>query len=274
MDGPAIEIAHVRCVFGSQTVLSNVSLRISAGETVAIVGESGCGKSVTMKVMMQLLQPTSGRLKWFGKDVETLSAVERQQQRLRLGYLFQGAALFDSLTIYENVAFGMRQTGLQDEQQIRSTVLERLEEVGLSPDIVGKRPSEISGGMQKRVGLARALALSPDVMFYDEPTTGLDPVNSRRIDDLIDSVRQTRGVTGIIVTHDLRTVQRVADRVVMLYPRSKLQNDVEQIIFDGSLTELANSSDERVHEYIGDEFTTNTARESDMECRLPILKSA
>jgi phospholipid/cholesterol/gamma-HCH transport system ATP-binding protein len=274
MDGPAIEIAHVRCVFGSQTVLSNVSLRISAGETVAIVGESGCGKSVTMKVMMQLLQPTSGRLKWFGKDVETLSAVERQQQRLRLGYLFQGAALFDSLTIYENVAFGMRQTGLQDEQQIRGTVLERLEEVGLSPDIVGKRPSEISGGMQKRVGLARALALSPDVMFYDEPTTGLDPVNSRRIDDLIDSVRQTRGVTGIIVTHDLRTVQRVADRVVMLYPRSKLQNDVEQIIFDGSLTELANSSDERVHEYIGDEFTTNTARESDMECRLPILKSA
>ena len=274
MGTPAIEITDVRCVFGSQTVLSNVSLRIAAGETVAIVGESGCGKSVTMKVMMQLLRPTSGRIKWFGNDAETLSTAERQYQRLRLGYLFQGAALFDSLTIYENVAFGMRQTGEQNEQHIRQTVLERLDEVGLSPDIVSKRPSEISGGMQKRVGLARALALSPDVMFYDEPTTGLDPVNSRRIDDLIHSVRQSRGVTGIIVTHDLRTVRRVADRVVMLYPRNKLQNDVEQIIFDGSLTELAESPDERVHEYIGDEFDTNTPGEAATENRPPLLKSA
>jgi phospholipid/cholesterol/gamma-HCH transport system ATP-binding protein len=274
MGTPAIEIADVRCVFGSQTVLSNVSLRIAAGETVAIVGESGCGKSVTMKVMMQLLRPTSGRIKWFGKDAETLSTAERQHQRLRLGYLFQGAALFDSLTIYENVAFGMRQTGEQNEQHIRRTVLERLDEVGLSQDIVSKRPSEISGGMQKRVGLARALSLSPDVMFYDEPTTGLDPVNSRRIDDLIHSVRQSRGVTGIIVTHDLRTVRRVADRVVMLYPRNKLQNDVEQIIFDGSLTELAENPDERVHEYIGDEFDTNTPGEAGTESRPPLLKSA
>jgi phospholipid/cholesterol/gamma-HCH transport system ATP-binding protein len=274
MGTPAIEITDVRCVFGSQTVLSNVSLRIAAGETVAIVGESGCGKSVTMKVMMQLLRPTSGRIKWFGNDAETLSTAERQYQRLRLGYLFQGAALFDSLTIYENVAFGMRQTGEQNEQHIRQTVLERLDEVGLSQDIVSKRPSEISGGMQKRVGLARALALSPDVMFYDEPTTGLDPVNSRRIDDLIHSVRQSRGVTGIIVTHDLRTVRRVADRVVMLYPRNKLQNDVEQIIFDGSLTELAESPDERVHEYIGDEFDTNTPGEAATENRPPLLKSA
>ena len=274
MGTPAIEITDVRCVFGSQTVLSNVSLRIAAGETVAIVGESGCGKSVTMKVMMQLLRPTSGRIKWFGNDAETLSTAERQYQRLRLGYLFQGAALFDSLTIYENVAFGMRQTGEQNEQHIRQTVLERLDEVGLSQDIVSKRPSEISGGMQKRVGLARALALSPDVMFYDEPTTGLDPVNSRRIDDLIHSVRQSRGVTGIIVTHDLRTVRRVADRVVMLYPRNKLQNDVEQIIFDGSLTELAESPDERVHEYIGDAFDTNTPGEAATENRPPLLKSA
>ena len=274
MGAPAIEIANVRCVFGSQTVLSNVTLRVAAGETVAIVGESGCGKSVTMKVMMQLLRPTSGSLSWFGRDVDTLSATERLQQRLRLGYLFQGAALFDSLTIYENVAFGMRQTGEKNEQQIRRTVLERLDEVGLSPDIVSKRPSEISGGMQKRVGLARALALSPDVMFYDEPTTGLDPVNSRRIDDLIHSVRQSRGVTGIIVTHDLRTVRRVADRVVMLYPRSKLQNDAGQIIFDGSLAELATSSDERVHEYIGDEFDTNTPGEAGHESRQPLLKSA
>ncbi|MCP4782197.1 MAG: ATP-binding cassette domain-containing protein [Fuerstiella sp.] len=274
MSALAIEVSDVRCVFGSQTVLSEVSLRVAAGETVAIVGESGCGKSVTMKVMMQLLRPTSGRLKWFGRDVETLSTVERQQQRLRLGYLFQGAALFDSLTIYENVAFGMRQTGEQDEQNIHNTVLERLDEVGLSSEIVMKRPSEISGGMQKRVGLARALALSPDVMFYDEPTTGLDPVNSRRIDELIHSVQQSRGVTGIIVTHDLRTVQRVADRIVMLYPRQKLPDGVQQIIFDGSLAQLAASSDERVREYIGDELETKTAQEAEVERRQTLLKSA
>ena len=274
MNAPAIEVSDVCCVFGSQTVLSKVNLRVAAGETVAIVGESGCGKSVTMKVMMQLLRPTSGKLKWFGRDVETLSTIERQKQRLRLGYLFQGAALFDSLTIYENVAFGMRQTGEQNEQHIRTTVLERLDEVGLSAEIIGKRPSEISGGMQKRVGLARALALSPDVMFYDEPTTGLDPVNSRRIDDLIYSVRQSRGVTGIIVTHDLRTVQRVADRIVMLYPRARLSDGDEQVVFDGNLKELAASSDERVREYVGDELETKAATEAETERQQTLLKSA
>lgn len=254
----AIELRGVSCVFGSQKVLWNVNLAITAGETVAIVGESGCGKSVTMKVMMQLLSPTSGTLRWFGHDVDAMSASERQQQRLRLGYLFQGAALFDSLTIFENVAFGLRQTGVTDEEQIRDVVHSRLHEVGLQSDIVVKRPSEISGGMQKRVGLARALALSPDVMFYDEPTTGLDPVNSRRIDELIDSVRKARGVTGVIVTHDLRTVQRVADRIVMLYPRSKLDDAEDQVIFNGTLAELSINTDDRVREYVGSELDAAT----------------
>lgn len=254
MSSSAVEMSRVSCVFSGQKVLWNLDLKIEAGETVAIVGESGCGKSVTMKVMMQLLLQTSGQLNWFGRDVGTMAAHERRAQRLRLGYLFQGAALFDSLTIYENVAFGLRQANETDEKKINSTVMARLEEVGLSSDIVRKRPSEISGGMQKRVGLARALALSPDVMFYDEPTTGLDPVNSRRIDDLIDSVRRARGVTGVIVTHDLRTVQRVADRIVMLYPRHKLSDDEPQLIFDGSLAQLKESTDSRVQEYIGDEF--------------------
>ncbi len=259
---PAIEIADTNCVFGAQKVLWNVDLAINAGQTVAIVGESGCGKSVTMKVMMQLLTPTAGTLRWFGEGVADMTEAERQRQRLRLGYLFQGAALFDSLTIYENVAFGLRQTGQANEREIKATVLARLEEVGLTADIVSKRPSEISGGMQKRVGLARALALSPDVMFYDEPTTGLDPVNSRRIDDLIQSIRDSRGVTGIIVTHDLRTVQRVADRIVMLYPRRKLNDEENQVIFDGTLAELAASSDERIREYIGDELDGNIVNAS------------
>lgn len=253
-----LQLERVSCVFGKQKVLWNVNLQIAAGETIAIVGESGCGKSVTMKVMMQLLQPTSGTLRWFGRDVASMDAAERQQQRLRLGYLFQGAALFDSLTIYENVAFGLRQTGVANEEKIQQIVVSRLEEVGLSADITAKRPSEISGGMQKRVGLARALALGPDVMFYDEPTTGLDPVNSRRIDELIDSVRVAHGVTGVIVTHDLRTVQRVADRIVMLYPRAKLRDDEDQVIFDGTLPQLAVSNDERVQEYIGSELDAAT----------------
>lgn len=254
----AVELRNVSCVFGSQKVLWNLNLSIAVGETVAVVGESGCGKSVTMKVMMRLLNPTSGELRWFGNEVESLSTEAQRQERLRLGYLFQGAALFDSLTIYENVAFGLRQAGEQHEGQIRENVVARLEDVGLDPNIINKRPSEISGGMQKRVGLARALALSPDVMFYDEPTTGLDPVNSRRIDELIDSVKLTHGVTGIIVTHDLRTVQRVADRIVMLYPRQKLSDHESQVIFDGTLSELAQSSDDRVREYIGDELDAKT----------------
>ena len=254
MDSPAIGMSSVSCVFGAQKVLWNLDLNISTGETVAIVGESGCDKSVTMKVMMQLLHQTSGDLSWFGQDVRQMSAAQSRQQRLRLGYLFQGAALFDSLTIFENVAFGLRQANEKDERNIRRIVLSRLEEVGLTEEVTEKRPSEISGGMQKRVGLARALALSPDVMFYDEPTTGLDPVNSRRIDELIDSVRRGRGVTGVIVTHDLRTVQRVADRIVMLYPRSKLRDAESQVIFDGTLQQLKESSDSRVIEYVGDEF--------------------
>ena len=258
MDSPAIELLNISCIFGAQKVLWNLSLKINAGETVAIVGESGCGKSVTMKVMMQLLQPTSGRLKWFGTDVKSMSVTEQRQQRLRLGYLFQGAALFDSLTIYENLAFGLRQAGHKDETFIRETLLARLDEVGLNADIVHKRPSEISGGMQKRVGLARALTLSPDVMFYDEPTTGLDPVNCRRIDNLIQSVREAHGVTGIIVTHDLRTVQRVADRIVLLYPRHKLADHDSQVVFDGTLPELAASSSKRVREYVGDELDAGT----------------
>ena len=161
--------------------------------------------------------------------------------------------------MFENVAFGIRQSGETNEKAIRENVLDRLQEVGLNSDIVTKRPSEISGGMQKRVGLARALALSPDVMFYDEPTTGLDPVNSRRIDDLILSVRDARGVTGIIVTHDFRTVQRVSDRVVMLYPRYKLEDDESQVIFDGTVSELVVSQSQRVKEYIGDEFQPGAA---------------
>lgn len=251
---PVLELQNVSSVFGSQKVLWELSLAIHSGETVAIIGESGCGKSVTMKVLMQLLSQSAGHVKWFGNNVSELSPTDYRQEQLRLGYLFQGGALFDSLSVFENIAFGLRNAGERDNELIHKTVIDRLVDVGLSEDIAAKRPSEISGGMQKRVGLARALALNPEVMFYDEPTTGLDPVNSRRIDDLILSVRDTHGVTGVIVTHDFRTVQRVADRVLMLYPRRKLQDSDSQLIFDGPLTQLVASTDPRVREYIGDEL--------------------
>ncbi|MEZ6126519.1 MAG: ATP-binding cassette domain-containing protein [Planctomycetaceae bacterium] len=263
MHNPVIELQQISCTFGSQHVLRNVDLSIHSGETVAIIGESGCGKSVSLKIMMQLMTQTGGQLRWFGRDVSQLSPSDKQRERLRLGYLFQGAALFDSLSIGDNVAFGLRQNTSLNERQIRETVVARLADVGLAADVMRKRPSEISGGMQKRVGLARALAMNPDVMFYDEPTTGLDPVNSRRIDELIDSIRRSFGVTGIIVTHDLRTVQRVADRIIMLSPHQRLAADESQVIFQGTFSELAVSRDPRVQEYVGSELLAGHPATSD-----------
>ena len=256
---PVLELTDIGCTFGTQHVLLNLNLAIHSGETVAIIGESGCGKSVTMKVLMQLLHQTTGSVNWFGRDVRELPPDEHRTSQLRLGYLFQGGALFDSLSVFENIAFGLRQSGHDDESEISTAVMDRLRDVGLGEEVALKRPSEISGGMQKRVGLARALALNPEVMFYDEPTTGLDPVNSRRIDDLILSVREAHGVTGVIVTHDFRTVQRVADRILMLYPRRRLQDHEPQLIFDGTLEELVASTDPRVREYIGDELQASAA---------------
>lgn len=255
MTSSVLQLENVGCVFGQQKILWNLSLDILQGQTVAIIGESGCGKSVTMKVLMQLIQQTSGHVSWFDQKTDQLSTTERKREQQRLGYLFQGAALFDSLTVFENVVFGLQQHPDSHRDDLQQIVKARLEEVGLNMSIAAKRPSEISGGMQKRVGLARALALNPEIMFYDEPTTGLDPVNSRRIDDLIIDVRENHGVTGLIVTHDFRTVQRVADRIVMLYPRHKLQDHESQLIFDGRLSDLVNCDDPRVREYIGNEIS-------------------
>lgn len=255
-----IEIEHIHCRFGQQEVLRNLNVRIHRGETLVIIGESGCGKSVTMKVMMQLLQATSGNVRWFGEDVRHLPKKDWHSTRLRFGYLFQGAALFDSLNIFENVAFGLRENGTANSTSaIRNTVLQRLEDVGLAPDVADKRPSELSGGMQKRVGLARALALAPEVMFYDEPTTGLDPVTSRRIDDLIDSIKHRHNVSSVIVTHDMKTVERVADRVIMLAPCRTLTSDEPQILFEGTVSELFTVDDPQIAEFVrGGALETDT----------------
>ena len=247
---PTIQIRDVSCRFGPQEVLRNLNVKIHRGESLAIIGESGCGKSVTMKVMMQLLQPNTGHVSWFGRDTDQLSSGEWQTTRLKFGYLFQGAALFDSLNIFENVAFGLRENTSDSNDDIRRTVFQRLDAVGLSSVVAEKRPSELSGGMQKRVGLARALALNPEVMFYDEPTTGLDPITSRRIDDLIDSVKNDHDVSSVVVTHDMRTVERVADRVVMLAPCRGLRPDESQVLFEGSVARLFGNTDPRIAEFV------------------------
>jgi phospholipid/cholesterol/gamma-HCH transport system ATP-binding protein len=231
-------------------VLRDVSFGVEPGQTLVLIGESGCGKSVTTKLLAGLLTPDQGAVYWNGRPVRELSRTEFRSQRLKFGYLFQGAALFDSLDVYENVAFGLRENRRLPEEEVRNIVHERLRQVGLTAAAARKRPSELSGGMKKRVGLARALALSPEVIFYDEPTTGLDPVMSDVINELILRTRVRQLVTSVVVTHDMHTVNRVADRVIMLYPLSRLSPGESQIVFDGPPEAVFESTDPRVSEFV------------------------
>jgi phospholipid/cholesterol/gamma-HCH transport system ATP-binding protein len=215
-----------------------------------VIGESGCGKTVLLKLIVGLLRADSGTVSFEGRDLSKLSPAELVQARRRFGFLFQGAALFDSLSVYENVAYPLRALHSLQDKVIRDRVRDRLKEVGLADDVVNKMPAELSGGMRKRVGLARSLALDPEVMLYDEPTTGLDPVMTELINDLIVQTRERRPVTSIVVTHEMKTVRRVADRVVMLYPVSKLAEGDGQVIFDGPTSGLDASSDDRVRRFL------------------------
>lgn len=244
------ELMHVSRVFDDQAVLRDLSFKVYRGETLVIIGESGCGKSVTTKLLAGLLEPTSGEIHWDGRSLRSRNALEMRRERLRRGYLFQGAALFDSMSVFENIAFGLRENSRLSDAEIRPLVFDRLSEVGLAAASAAKYPSDLSGGMKKRVGLARALAMSPDVMFYDEPTTGLDPVMTGVINDLIVQTQQQRRVTSIVVTHDMSTVRKVADKVIMLEPIARLEPDGSQILFEGTRDELFGSDDPRIRRFV------------------------
>ncbi len=224
-DDILVNIENVSVRFGKNCVLRNISLKIPRGQTLVLLGESGCGKTVLMKTIIGLVRPTEGRVLYDGRDLATLPDREITALRTRFGFVFQQAALFDSMTIEQNVAFPLRQHTDKGRDELKRIVLQRLAEVGL-PDNVGiKKPAELSGGMRKRVGLARALAMSPEIMLYDEPTTGLDPIMSDVINELILSVRRQHPVTSIVVTHDMHSARKVADRVVMLYPQGRLKRE-------------------------------------------------
>jgi phospholipid/cholesterol/gamma-HCH transport system ATP-binding protein len=249
-EAPAIRLNGVSVRFGPQQVLRGISCDIRKHETVAIIGESGCGKTVLLKLIVGLLKPTDGDVLFEGTSINKLSEKELTRLRLRVGFLFQQAALFDSLNVYDNVAFGPRAKGGVGEADIRTRVRERIAEVGLSESVNRKMPAELSGGMRKRVGLARALALDPEVMLYDEPTTGLDPIMTDVINELILRTRNRRPVTSLVVTHEMRTVQKVADRVVMLYPLTRLDPHEPQVLYDGPPAGLASSEDPRVRQFV------------------------
>jgi phospholipid/cholesterol/gamma-HCH transport system ATP-binding protein len=247
---PIIRLDHLSMRFRQQEVLRDVNLTITRGQTVAVIGESGCGKTVLLKLMIGLLKPTGGSVWFEGRNLATLSQAELTRVRLKFGFLFQMAALFDSLTIFDNVAFGPREHNLYDQETLTKIVSERLLEVGLPPGLENKKPAELSGGQRKRVGLARALALDPEVMLYDEPTTGLDPVMSDVINELILQTQSGKKTTGVVVTHDLKTVRKVADRVVMLFPASHLGQGEPQVIYDGPPEGLEQAPDPRVRQFV------------------------
>jgi phospholipid/cholesterol/gamma-HCH transport system ATP-binding protein len=217
-----IQLSELVKVFGGKPVLRGMNLHIRRGETISLVGTSGAGKSVTLKHMVRLLTPTEGEVRIDGVRINELRGKELGELRKRFGYLFQSAALLQWLSVFDNVALPLRENGSLPEAEIRGRVSEVLESVGLS-DAGHKLPADISGGMQKRAGLARAVVTRPDILLYDEPTSGLDPVTSRTIDELIFKLQKDLGVTSVVVTHDMISALTISDRIAMLHQGTVLE---------------------------------------------------
>jgi phospholipid/cholesterol/gamma-HCH transport system ATP-binding protein len=236
-----IEIKRLTKSFSTHKVLNELNLNIETGSTVVIIGRSGCGKSVLLKHIVGILRPERGNLLIDGKDITRMNDAQMNEVRMKIGMVFQGGALFDSMTVAENVGFGL----IQHNRISRKELLERIEEslclVGLC-GIGNLMPSELSGGMKKRVALARAICIRPEIILYDEPTTGVDPITADSINDLIKRLHDKLKVTSIVVTHDMKSAYRVADRIAMLYQG--------KIIAEGTSAQIQNTTHSVVHQFI------------------------
>ena len=228
--------------FGSKVVLDGIDLEVMAGESLVVIGGSGSGKSVMIKCILGLLKPDAGRILVDGEDIVNSTPGKRRRLLRRFGMLFQGSALFDSLKVWENVAFGLIQGQNLGHREAREIALEKLARVGLPADVAELSPAELSGGMQKRVGLARAIAAEPEIIFFDEPTTGLDPIMADVINDLIVECVRDLGATTITITHDMSSVRKIADKAAMLYKG--------KINWHGPRDEIDNSDNEYVDQFI------------------------
>lgn len=236
-----IEIVDLHKSFGNKKVLDGVNLTINTGETLTIIGRSGEGKSVLLKHIIGLMKPDSGTIKIDGDDITMYNHSQMVNLRKRFGMLFQGSALFDSMTVDENVGLGLREHNIHPEGQIKRIVTERLAQVGLR-DVEDIKPAELSGGMKKRVGLARAIAMDPEFVLYDEPTTGLDPIMADAINDLIIRMKRTLTITSIAVTHDMVSAYKISDRIAVLYKG--------KIIVTGTPDQIRSSDSEIVQQFI------------------------
>jgi phospholipid/cholesterol/gamma-HCH transport system ATP-binding protein len=239
---PKIELIGVHKKFGNKIVLDGVDLTVNPGESLVIIGGSGSGKSVTIKSVLGIVSPDKGVIKVDGEDVTHASGSKRERVNAKFGMLFQGAALFDSLSVWENVAFGLIQGRGMGRSQAREIALQKLSQVGLGSDVANLSPAELSGGMQKRVGLARAIAADPEVIFFDEPTTGLDPIMADVINDLIVNTVREMGVTTLSITHDMVSACKIATTIAMLYKG--------KIIWSGPASVISHSGNEYVDQFI------------------------
>ena len=239
---PKISLKGVTKSFGSNHVLNGVDLDIAKSESLVIIGGSGTGKSVLLKNILGLIRPDAGTIEVDGKSVVNLGSAEQFELMRRFGMLFQGAALFDSLKVWENVAFGLIQGKGMNKKQAREIALEKLNQVGLAPRVATLHPSELSGGMQKRVGLARAIAGDPEIIFFDEPTTGLDPIMADVINDLIVECTREKGITTVSITHDMASAKKIATSIAMIYQG--------KIIWRGAPDTVMNSGNEYVDQFV------------------------
>ena len=239
---PKISVRNLHKRFGANVVLDGLDLDVGVGESVVVIGGSGSGKSVLLKCILGLLEPEDGEIEIDGQPVLDLSPVERVSVNARIGMLFQGGALFDSLTVWENVGFGLVQGKKADRDTAHGIALSKLADVGLAPAVAELWPAELSGGMKKRVGLARAIATEPEIIFFDEPTTGLDPIMGDVINDLIVKCVHELGATALSITHDMASARKISDRIAMLYKG--------KIIWAGPTADVDSSGNAHVEQFI------------------------